>query len=65
MRYATDSDGNVTLDHGEYAKQLRLIQHRELMGAGAEAKASDGCWNVRQPQRRFGLRLSCESLANG
>eukprot|EP00959_Pyramimonas_sp_CCMP1952_P007805 163178-Pyramimonas_sp.AAC.1 len=39
-RCAKHGGGNVTLDQDEYIGQLRPIQHHELTGAGAEAKAS-------------------------
>eukprot|EP00959_Pyramimonas_sp_CCMP1952_P224158 4686794-Pyramimonas_sp.AAC.1 len=41
VRCAKDGDGDVTLDPGEYIKQLRPIQQHELTGADAEAKASN------------------------
>eukprot|EP00959_Pyramimonas_sp_CCMP1952_P048321 1008671-Pyramimonas_sp.AAC.1 len=40
VRNAKDSDGSATLDQDGYIKQLRLIQHRDLKSADAEAKAS-------------------------
>eukprot|EP00959_Pyramimonas_sp_CCMP1952_P095842 2004163-Pyramimonas_sp.AAC.1 len=40
VRYAKDSDDNVSNGQGECVKQLRPIQHHELTGADAEAKAS-------------------------
>eukprot|EP00959_Pyramimonas_sp_CCMP1952_P361037 7561358-Pyramimonas_sp.AAC.1 len=51
VRYAEDSDGNITLYQDEYTKQLRPFQHHALAGAGAEAKASkmvaDICVSLR------------------
>eukprot|EP00959_Pyramimonas_sp_CCMP1952_P093895 1964338-Pyramimonas_sp.AAC.1 len=36
-----DEDGNVTLDHNSYIKQLRPIQHPEVTGADAGAQATE------------------------
>ena len=40
VRYSKDEHGNVLMDQDEYIKQLRPIQHPDLSGANAEAKAT-------------------------
>eukprot|EP00959_Pyramimonas_sp_CCMP1952_P387582 8122659-Pyramimonas_sp.AAC.1 len=40
VRYTKVGDGNATLDQDGCIKQLRPIQHPELTGADADAKAS-------------------------